>query len=346
MDERIKEFDLLKGWGILTVVFFHAIFYNFQTYDEKIKHALYFFGPLGTPVVVIFFFVSGFLAYRSYKRSPFHFISKKLKTFLPPYLLWSTIYLLIQVGFASHLSGPYDLSISNVIYGYLFATIYLPFYFIFVLLIFYALTPLIFKTNLKYLMILSLASGLFFTALYYMPQYWNHSIINSTITYRNPLIWAFFYLWGMYIAQKRDFLWLKKPSFLVWIGFFFSYAGSVAMIITVPKLFHDYEAYSALGPFEYLFYCFSLPIFLWISHLIKEKKYSNVLSLFGNHSFDIYADHILIIGLTLAPFSLFVNISTSANLYIQIFSGFASSIIALMLGIFLKRFPKIYNVIF
>ncbi|BBJ27598.1 acyltransferase [Athalassotoga saccharophila] len=346
MDERIKEFDLLKGFGILTVVFFHAIFYNFQTYDEKIQNVLYFFGPLGTPVVVIFFFVSGFLAYRSYKRSPSHFVSKKLKTFLPPYFLWSTIYLLIQVGLSNYLSGSYQLSVPNLIYGYLFATIYLPFYFIFVLLIFYVLTPFIFKTNLKHLMAFSLITGLFFTALYYIPQYWNYSIVNSTITYRNPLIWAFFYLWGMYVAQNGDFLWLKKPSFWVWIGFLLSYAGSVAMIITVPKLLQDYESYSALGPFEYLFYCFSLPVFLWVSHLVKEKRYSGVLALFGNHSFDIYADHILIIGLTFAAFFPFADVSKGANLYIQIFAGFVSSLVALGVGIFIKRFPKIYNVIY
>lgn len=351
MEKRIEEFDILKGFGILTVVMFHSIFYNFQTYDSLTKNILYFFGPFGTPVVVIFFFVSGFLGYKSYEKNknPWNFISKKLKVFLPPYLLWSTIYIVLQIAIGHYIGSIYHLNVFNILSGYLFATAYLPFYFLFVLLILFIFTPYFFYLKkLTPLMIILFIFGMIFTSLYYIPQYYGHIIVDSTVTYRNPLLWAFFYLWGMYTSKSGNFFWIKSPRWWVWVGFCATYAGTMLMILTIPKLTLDYEAYIALGPFEYLLYFFSMPVFLWVSYLVKNKTCSKALLIFGKHSLDIYIDHVLIIGFVLAIFIPFVpNVTSESNFYIQFAVGIATCLITVGIGMMVKSISKkAYDVIF
>jgi hypothetical protein len=351
MAKRIEEFDILKGFGILTVVMFHSIFYNFQTYEQITRNVLYFFGPFGTPVVVIFFFVSGFLGHRSYEKdkNPWKFISKKLKIFLPTYFLWSTIYLVLQMFFGHYTGTSYHFNFLNILSAYAFATAYTPFYFLFVLLILYVLTPYLFNfKNLKTLMIFSFTFGMIFTSLYYIPQYFGYTMVSSDITYRNPLIWAFFYLWGMYASKDENIFWTKKPSKWIWVGFCFSYAGSMLMILTVPKLTFNYEAYVALSPFEYLLYFFSIPIFLWITYVVKEKNYTKILSTFGVHSLDIYIDHVLIIGLFLSIFVPFISdITLKSDFYVQLTVGAGTCFGALGIGMMLKSISKrLYDIIF
>ncbi|MCL5032967.1 MAG: acyltransferase [Thermotogae bacterium] len=351
MEKRIEEFDILKGFGILTVVMFHSVFYNFQTYDSITRRILYFFGPFGTPVVVIFFFVSGFLGYKSYEKNknPWNFISKKLKVFLPPYFLWSTIYIILGIYFGHYAGMSYNLNFWNILSGYLFATAYLPFYFLFALLILFIFTPYFFGIKkLMSLMVILFIFGMAFTSLYYIPQYYGHMIVASTITYRNPLLWAFFYLWGMYASKNGRLFWTKIPSWWVWVGLCFSYAGTMLMILTVPKLTFDYEAYVALSPFEYLLYFFSMPVFLWISYLARYKAYSSVLSIFGKHSLDIYIDHVLIMGLILAVFVPFIpSVTSKSNFYIQFSVGVTTCLIAVGIGMIVKFISKkFYDIIF
>ncbi|MGC8544867.1 MAG: acyltransferase [Athalassotoga sp.] len=351
MEKRIEEFDILKGIGILTVVMFHSVFYNFQTYGSITRHILYFFGPFGTPVVVIFFFVSGFLGYKSYEKNKnsWDFISKKLKIFLPPYFLWSTIYIMLGIFFEHYTGFSYNLSFWDILSDYVFATSYLPFYFLFVLLILFIFTPYFFGIKkLMPLMIILFICGMVFTSLYYIPQYYGHVIVDSTVTYRNPLLWAFFYLWGMYTAKNGRLFWTKNPSLWIWIGLCLSYIGAMLMILTVPKLTFDYESYVALSPFEYLLYFFSMPVFLWLSYLIKSKKYSKLFSIFGKHSLDIYIDHVLIIGLVLAIFVPFIpNVTSESNFYIQFMVGIVTCLIAIFVGMRVKFISKrFYDIIF
>ncbi len=348
---RIEEFDILKGIGIIIVVLFHTIFFNFELYPGGMKNFLYFLGPIGTPVVVIFFFVSGFLGYRSYTKdqNPKAFIFKKMKTFLPPYFLWSTIYLLLQVFFSTYMGNDYRITAFSIFESYAFATAYLPFYFLFVLLILYILTPYLYKVKrFKSLLTASFFTGLIFTSLYYIPQYFGKLPVDSIITYRNPLVWAFFYIWGMNVAKDNKFFWIKKPPTWIFISLLISYAGSSAMILTVPKLIKDYESYIALSPAQYLFYFFSIPIFLWIAYRIKNYRFSRILSEFGKNSLAIYINHILVIGLILALFLPFIpTVTSQANIYTQFLVGMLACFGAYALSELIRSISKkAYEIVF
>ncbi len=152
----------------------------------------------------------------------------------------------------------------------------------------------------------------------------------------------------MHTSKTGKFFWTKVPQWWVWIGLSFSYAGTILMILTVPKLTLDYEAYVALSPFEYLLYFFSMPVFLWISYLIKDKMYSKSLLVFGKHSLDIYIDHVLIIGLVLGMFVPFIpNVTSESNFYIQFIVGVTTCLIAVGVGMMVKLISKkAYDIVF
>jgi|YelNatPaOPRAMG01_1025707.scaffolds.fasta_scaffold40580_2 fucose 4-O-acetylase-like acetyltransferase len=349
--QRIEEFDILKGFGILIVVIFHALFFNFEMYSYNMKNFLYFLGPFGTPVVVIFFFVSGFLGYRSYSKdqNAFYFIIKKLKTFLPPYFIWSTVYIVLQIFFDQYSGGHYEINFFNIFESYAFATAYLPFYFLFVLIIMYIITPYLFNMkSLNFLLMLMFFTGIVFASIYYVPQYFGILLVNSLISYRNPLFWAFFYIWGMQSAKMNKFFWNKRPASWLFILFISSYAGSVVMTLTVPKMIQDYESYIALGPIQYVFYFSSMPIFLWLSYKAKSYKMSHLLSGFGRHSLAIYINHVLIIGLIFAAFMPFMpKITFSANIYIQLLIGIIACFGAYMVSEMVRKMSKkAYEIIF
>lgn len=299
---RIREFDVAKGFAISVVVFVHATFFNFGKLYPFSQTALMIISTFLAPAIAIFFFVSGFFGYRSYiKRKSFKaFESQKFKAILPPYITWSTIYLLLQAGVGQIVGQPYVFRISSAIEKYLLGEAFLPFYYVIVLMIFYLLTPYFSKLKekeVKALLLLSFIAGLFVVGLYFVPLYFKKEYVSSLITYRNPFTWMFFYVWGMYLAKNNKTSWRKQPSILTIIGFFVTYAFALLEMETVPKLNADWESYLILGPGVYIFYFFAIKVYLWISYRIYErnKLISRAFVALGKNSFGIYLSHGLIL---------------------------------------------------
>ncbi len=295
---RIREFDILKGFAIFVVVFVHATFFSFGRYPTVSRNLLMIFTTFLAPAIAIFFFISGFLGYRSYmKRKSFHaFEVSKFKIILPPYLVWSTIYLILQVMFGEIVGYTYHFGLINVLEKYLLGEAFLPFYYIVLLMLFYILTPLFSNLDiktLKTLLSILFVIGFFFMGLYFVPQYFGKMYVSSLMTYRNPFAWIFFYVWGMYMAKVGNISWRERPSWWVIVGFFVTYSLSALEMITVPKLTKDWESYLILGPGVYVFYFFAIKMFLWVSYTMSEsmKIISKVLSALGKDSFGIYLSH-------------------------------------------------------
>ena len=299
---RIDEFDVAKGFAIFVVVFVHATFLNLDKLHVLTRELLMASSTLLAPAIAIFFFVSGFLGYRSYvKRKSFKmFESQRLKSILIPYVIWSTIYLLLQIEVGYIIKQPYHFTFVNFAQKYLLGEAFLPFYYIIVLAIFYLLTPIISKMDLikmKKLLIVLFISGLTVMSLYFVPLYFGKEYVSSLMTYRDPLAWMFFYVWGMYLARNDDIPWRKRPSIKVLILFFVFYALSCVEIISVPKIVQDWESYLILGPAVYVFYVFAMEIYLWLSYhsFRKLKILSRMLSALGKNSFGIYLSHGLVL---------------------------------------------------
>ncbi|WP_170215532.1 acyltransferase [Mesoaciditoga lauensis] len=295
---RIKEFDIAKGFAISVVVIIHAIFFNLGKLSVFSQNMVMILSTFLAPAIAMFFFISGFLGYQSYiKRGKTKvFELQKLSVILPPYLVWSTIYLLLQAEVGQVIGYTYQFNFVNVMKKYLLGEAFLPFYYIIILIVFYLITPWISKltvNRMKRFLVVLFASGLFVMGLYFIPLYFKREYISSLSTYRDPFAWMFFYVWGMYKAKTQNISWRNRPSSWLILGFFITYAVSSLEIITVPKLNVDWESYLILGPGVYGFYFFAINVYLWISYRLSQRTefVSKSLSALGKNSFGIYLSH-------------------------------------------------------
>ncbi len=345
---RIREFDILKGFAISVVVFAHATFFNFNKFPVVSQNLLMILATFLAPAIAIFFFISGFLGYKSYmKRKNFSsFEMSKFKLILPPYLMWSTIYLILQALFGQIIGIPYHFELVDVIKKYLFGEAFLPFYYIVLLLLFYVLTPWLsnlkektFKNLLPVLFIV----GFFVMGMYFVPQYFGKEYIHSLITYRNPFAWIFFYVWGMYVAKSEKIFWRKLPSFWTIVGFFVAYSFSAFEMVTVPKLNQDWESYLILGPGVYVFYFFAIKVLLWVSYKMPEslKLVSKTFSALGKNSFGIYLSHGVILMSILGIVVLFnKNFLNEGYLSLNFLGGLMGIIMCYGFSEAMRRLPK------
>ena len=346
---RIREFDIIKGFAMSIVVFAHAVFFNFDKLDKLSQNSIMVLSTLLAPAIAIFFFISGFLGYNSYvKRRKFTvFEVAKLKVILPPYLAWSTIYLILQGTVGQVVGVPYNFDLISVIEKYLFGEAFLPFYYVIMLLIFYLLTP--FLSNLtqkemKFWMYVLFVGGLVSASLYFLPQYFGKQYVPPLLAYRNPFAWIFFYVWGMYRAKTKDILWRIRPSMWMMIGFFATYALASLEMISVPKLNKDWESYLVLGPGIYVFYFFAINIFLWISYKISLKfgRISTILSKLGENSFGIYLSHGFVLMGALGIFVLLDGrFLEESNLLFNSVGGISGIFVCYELSAFLRKMPKV-----
>lgn len=352
---RIREFDILKGFAISVVVFAHATFFNFEKFPAASQDLLMLFATFLAPAIAIFFFISGFLGYRSYmKRKNFSsFERSKFKLILPPYLMWSTIYLLLQALFGQIIEIPYHFEVMDVIKKYLFGEAFLPFYYIVLLLLFYVLTPWfsnLKEKTLKSLLPVLFIVGLFVMGAYFVPQYFGKEYISSLIAYRNPFAWLFFYVWGMQMAKSDKIFWRKRPSLWITIGFFMAYSFSALEMITVPKLNQDWESYLILGPGVYVFYFFAIRMLLWLSYKMSEswKLTSKVLSALGKNSFGIYLSHgVILMGILGVIVSFNKNFLNEGHLGLNSLGGLIGIILCYGFSEVMRRLlPELpYNIL-
>ena len=89
---RIFYFDLIKCIGILLVIFYHVQQYGFDIWDSVAVDVIYTFN------MPLFFFVSGYLAFKSRKNIGYYFSNswKKASLLLIPSLVFSLFWALVR----------------------------------------------------------------------------------------------------------------------------------------------------------------------------------------------------------------------------------------------------------
>lgn len=98
----------------------------------------------------LFFLISGVLFYRNYTyKSTIQKYKTRLKSLVVPYLIWCTLYTIVVIGihytpFANMIEFDVSFSIKNLVMGIIFNDFYSSFWFIFNLIIFTLLCPVIY----------------------------------------------------------------------------------------------------------------------------------------------------------------------------------------------------------
>ncbi len=347
------EFDILRGFAIIVVVLSHTLFYRIETFDCQIAVAVGFsLGKIFAIVIPIFYFITGYYSMRSAQRNKKHFLSSRFRLLLPPYFIWSTVYILAEwiVGtdFGIKL-GPID-----VVEKYILGNAATSYYFLFVLFIFYAITPLFSDMNadqLKKILPPLFIAMIACSSIYYIPLYFGRELVPLLVALRNPLIWMFFYIWGMYTSKSiktKGMYWRKPIPKYLKITALLAYIAAAMELYMMPGKYQP--GVPLLGPIGFIYYTLALPVSLRIAYLISQKSWflSKLLGMYGRHTLGIYlANDFFDAGTLVIAISIFPFLAERSALWIN-FIGFSISVTLLLFTVksVWKWNKKIYATIF
>jgi len=355
------EFDIIKGMAILVVIFTHTILYKYDTFDDlqAFENAyILLLKPLSI-VMPIFFFIAGYFAYKSFlrKKSASAFILSRMKFILPPYLIWSTVYTIIQTVVINHMGVAGEhFTAFEIVEKYLTGDVVFEFYFLFLLIFFYILTPhlsLLDIKTLKKLSLLFFITGIIFCFIFYIPLYFGKIFIPLKVLYRNPFIWAFFYIWGIYASRNYKVIgpfWRKKPGVLLLLFFSSTYIGAILELFFLPERYKFLPGSILFAPIGYLYYVPALYIFLWLAYRISKSSQviTRFFKMFGRHTLGLYVSHGLFAGIVLLLLRLFIpNILVKSTPLINFIGFMLTSIFAIfVIRIVWRINKKLYITLF
>ena len=308
MKKRLEEFDYAKGMAIIGVVAGHSLAFRCETFPLVPRLIEVGIFSLVIAVIPVFLFISGFLGYRSFikRKNTKEFLLTRAKRLLPSYLIWSTIYLMLTIFFGNKVGLRADNGFFVISLKYIFGAAITPFYYLFILFVFYLMTPWLAKfdaqTLKKWFFPLSLFA-LISAAFFFFPYCYNKRFIPPDVAYRNPLFWILFYVWGVYWAKKikrgERSPWENPLNFSNMAFLLLSYALAFGVNIAISS--YNILGLNQLSPFVYPYYIAAVPFSLRISYLMSRNKNLrlSILKQFGLHSYGIYLSHYVILILIL-----------------------------------------------
>ena len=305
---RLKVLDILTGFATLLVISGHHRFLEeYALWYDVYGGIVYSFH------MALFMLVSGFLIQYSYPSRPVsysQYVGRKLRKFLPAYFAVGIVASLV----ASSSIAEFVRNILLLFYDPVNGSIQIIWY-IYVLVLFYALMPFIMKLSQKSLF------ALFPIALLL-------SIISSTFDsifcLRSGSYLFFFFLLGIllcryyqYIRRIKLIYWLLLATpFLIYVAFFIYLERN-------PFVFLGGRTFSSI---------LALPLCLWIGFYLDKGRYkliNMVCGLLSKYTFSIYLWQMFVINAlwlvfsrfskwALTPYTTFVYLIISSALTIVI----------------------------
>jgi len=352
--EPLKEFDIIKGMCIIVVIFDHLFFYKAWTFSiYPLGVNLIYTGLKFLSIAIpLFLFLAGFHAAKLALRNPKYFVKSRLKNILIPYTIWAGLWYVGYFFFGDMLGQ--QLTLPKAVFWYFTAKMDVAYYFIFVLIIFYILTPLLAKVSIeKYPKLLKwlFLCMIFFSALYFLPLYWNKDFLNYELCLRNPLNWMFYFAYGIYaskLAENRKNEWEDKIKGKKIFWSIIIYMISMIGFYFIPDKFYNFAP--MLDPLNQVFCVISLPIFMRIGFLISRKRnrFTELIASFGRHSFGIYlaSDYFyaLIVGVGILIYPPLMN---QSEWWLNIIFFFISAFLQInLLKLVWKHNKKVYKYMF
>ncbi len=347
------EFDILRGFAIWIVVLAHNAFYQIQSFNSASLELAFTFLNFFIVAMPIFFFITGYFSVRVARRNPKRFILSRLRLIGIPYLVWSTFYILMQYFLGGFINFGKGFSLKDILGYYLLGNAVEEYYFIFVLVIFYLITPLLVKippSKFRMLLPSLFILMMIFSALYYVPNYFGVHWISTFWAYRNPFTWLFFYAWGMSTFDKasKDPYWRKSLLPKDMILCVALYILSFIEFYFMPYKYED--GISLMAPLGLAFCVTFMPLLLRFAYIMSRKlpAISKMFGDFGRHTLGIYLVNGFIEGLLLGlgfifypPFKFKSNLGINLLLFaIALLLSFA------LVKIVWKLNKRIYSLIF
>lgn len=277
-------FDVLKGLGIISVIFSHV-------YRGGTDPVAVFIRELAMWCVPMFFIIQGYFMYSPSYKNWFKSTWKKIKKSYIPYLIWAVFY----GGFYYYTVGK-AFTVMDIILG----KTALHMYFMFHYIVFAVFLPLLYflpKLWRKYILIFMILSNLYVTFMLEISKTYHIHWISWP--YPMPPKWWGFIAIGMLLAEYpriKDYITQHPRAFAIGslavaaIGLLEPYLNN-----TVGYLFNKVALFPlALG----------LTLFLAIYYSSAKPLGEKFLAYVGERSFGIYLMHFLLVDylrITLIP---------------------------------------------
>lgn len=334
-----KKKEFISFLLSILVFFIHSYFSQEITSDSFISVAnhevSYFFSRSITQFAVpMFFMLSGISFFKGYNNKKyFGKIKARIFTLIIPYLIWNTIWMLWEIfnsySFMSKFSGgaPYPLTLTNILKGIFFYGCNTPFWFIFDLIIFSFIAPLVFLIiKNKYIGIISVA------VLSIISLFGAHLPAN---VFYYPMSVVFYLIGGIIGYHFFDFAAKKsnKPLQIASIIFLLTYVFSKSI---APQEIHIDNYF--IQTVVYTLAAFSL----WnITDIFIERIKPRAIY---RRSFAIYAMHLNIAIVILKVFSICIPQNEWLEIPKFIVMVILTIVIINFVCAFLEKFlPKIYG---
>lgn len=342
MNDNISKKIKFFSWVMtLFIVFYHArnisgfSIINISNVDMYLlKLYKYFSEFCGYTALTFFFFLSSFWLY--YKTNNLSELSikcfKRIKTLLVPFILWSTIVLILTIIlFKNH----YNFSLENIIELYFFKPIIGPFWYILALLIYMIISPIIIL--LKRHRGLCISFVLFLIFFFLLRKYFLISIlppIKKWWWFNNMLNYFPIYLCGSLVGLYfSDYLVTKQylNCKYKFIGALFIVEGFLLFIFKNMNLYILISIIFLIG--------------LWL--LLEPRIFSNKVKKYYSCSFIIFALHQQIILPFINDLFNIKYINVYQLLLYKFFLLLMVIIISYVIKIFLKKIlsNKLYNLL-
>ncbi len=282
--ERNLMFDVLKGLGIISVIFSHV-------YRGGTDPVAVFIRELAMWCVPMFFLIQGYFMYNPSYKTWFKSTWKKIKKSYIPYLLWAVFY----GGFYYYIAGK-TFTLMDVILGKTALHLYFMFYYI-VFAVFFPLLYFLPKIWRKYILIFMILSNLYVTFMLEIAKTYHIHWISWP--YPMPPKWWGFIAIGMLLGEYpriKEYITQHARAFacgslvVAAIGLIEPYLNN-----TLGYLFNKV----ALFPMS-----LGVTLFLAIYYSTAKPLGEKFLAYVGERSFGIYLMHFLLVDylrITLIP---------------------------------------------
>lgn len=315
---HLHQLDLVRGSTFLLVIFVHVLT-NTNATDGVVTNAL---GMAGHFTRNSFFFLTGFvLMYGNYAKEDFstwQFWSRRLKLVAIPYVIWSVVYWAFGVVQTSGWSA-LPFSLSGLGTGLAWGTSGFHLYFIFVIIQFYLLFPLILwvvratRNHHRLLLAASLAvqMGVLLAIRHLAPHLPPDSWIaqNWWHAYSTFLPYQFFVFLGAVCAVHRD----RVDAFLRGKGWWILGALAVSAVFGLVTYLMRLDggeipadASFALQPtLQPFILCAIVALYAaavsWADRRDGTPRFNAVVSYASNRSFAIFLSHVFVLQLLILP---------------------------------------------
>lgn len=269
-------FSYLKSVAIFFVVGIHLNNFGFNLNIESLNFKLTALLRLMIlPAVPVFFAISGYFTESSNKKH-YDNLKKQIPRILMPYFIWASIYSIYNLF--------QGLNFNKIIFDFFTFQTETPFYFVFLILIYYLIFPLIsWFSDSKLKLFIAFLITITTSVMY---QYYSKNSNNSLptiISLGNPCSFFIYPVLGSYIAKNNNI----KTSFLMLLFFLLlSVAESIFLMRSTNNII---TSFTTLKPMNVI-YCSYL--ILYIFKFKNKNIRQTVFSKIGDSSYYIYFSHL------------------------------------------------------